>query len=174
MGNAFIFHYSRAWVVNMLIWSRLATNLSPPYRHAFEIMRLRRVEVEKNAEIWNVVFNRQSRRRCCSERLVAKRDHISMSTTHALFSRWQHALKTLTTCFKVMFVSRTFDTDIETKVDKKFLSTHVQYTWIWRKRTFHLWVTLQYNAIQFHFDPKKSCSKNLGEQDLHNALLFLL
>ncbi len=30
-------------------------------RHAFEIMRLRRVEVEKNTEIWDIVFNRPSR-----------------------------------------------------------------------------------------------------------------
>ncbi len=47
----------RAWVVDMLIWSRLATNLSPPYRHAFEIMCLRTRRTGKNTEIWNVVFN---------------------------------------------------------------------------------------------------------------------
>ncbi len=84
-GHVCMWHWLvRAWVVGILIWSRLATNLSPPYSHAFEIMRLPCVEVKKNTKIWNVVFNRMSLWRYWSEWLLAKQDHISMSTTHAL------------------------------------------------------------------------------------------
>ena len=48
-------------MVDTLIWSRLATNLSPSYRHAFEIMHLCRVEVEKILRFEMLFFNRLSR-----------------------------------------------------------------------------------------------------------------